>query len=247
MSTNTYQPVDIFCLSYKNEKRRDYITKLFAKQNIPVQFYGGVDYTTDPRIVGRPLDENTKRCWSIMYGHLDMLRLFIEGNKPYGIFCEDDIIVRKDFSKHLPQFIENFKELKLDVLLLGCLCSNPEFTKYANFPERHLVHKTEHPFKYYAYDSNPESCVWGTQMYMLHRDQAKFILDKYSDGYADRTIRDKALVHFSADWTITKEGQKALIYPLVAIEKNDMEYDDAGQGDCRKLCYGIFYSEDVFG
>jgi len=238
--------VDIFCLSYKNEKRKNFITQLFAKQNVSVQFYAGVDYKTDPRIVGRHLEENTERCWSIMYGHLDMLRLFIDGNKPYGIFCEDDIIVRKDFSEHLPKFIANFKELDLDVLLLSCLCSNPDFSKYANFPERPLVNPNEHPFKYYAYDSNPESCVWGTQMYMLHKDQAKFILDKYSDGYADRTIHDKSLVHFSADWTITKEGQKALIYPLVAIEKNDMEYNDSGQEVCRKLCYGIFYSEDVF-
>jgi len=239
--------LDIFCLSYKNAERMARITELFAKQNLSVLFYRGVDYSTDERIVGRPLDQNTKRCWSIMYGHLDMLRLFVESGKPFGIFCEDDIIVRKDFSKCLPHIIENFKELDLDVLLLGNLCMNPDFRKYINFPEIFISDYSVHPFRYYAYDSNPESGVWGTQMYILRRSQAIRLLDQYYYGYADKTLVDKTLVHFSADWTITKGGNKALIYPLVAIENNESEYSDLGQDICRKTNYNLFYSKDIFG
>jgi GR25 family glycosyltransferase involved in LPS biosynthesis len=237
----------IFCLSHKNEKRKNRIAEMFAKQQIGVHFYEGVDYNTDPRIVGRPLDKNTKRSWSIMYGHLDMLRRFAETNAEFGVFCEDDIIVRKDFNKYLPHLIDNFKELKLDVLLLGNLCSNPDFRFCSNFPEMHISDYSIHPFRYYAYDSNPESAVWGTQMYMLHRDQAKYLVLKYSNGYADRTLGDAALVPFSADWTITKEGPKAIIFPLVAIENNELDYEDLGQDHCRKKCYSVFYSEDIFG
>ena len=239
--------LDIFCLSYKNAERMTRITELFANQNLSVRFYGGVDYSTDARIVGRPLDQNTKRCWSIMYGHLDMLRLFVESGKPFGIFCEDDIIVRKDFSKCLPHIIENFKELDLDVMLLGNLCMNPDFRKYINFPEVFISDYSVHPFRYYAYDSNPESGVWGTQMYILKRSQAIRLIDKYYYGYADLTLVDNTLTPFSADWTITKGGRKALIYPLVAIEDNKTEYSDLGQEICRKTNYKLFYSKEIFG
>jgi hypothetical protein len=221
-----------------------------------------------------------------MYGHLDMLRLFLNEGTKFGIFCEDDILIRRDFGDHLPQIVAHFKELELDVLLLGNLCSNPNFRYCSNFPERHYHSTLErsasstleqpasstleqsaplapsqsassapsqsassapYPFKYYAYDSNPESAVWGTQMYMLHRDQAQFLLQKYANGYSDQTIFDKSLVHFSADWTITKEGEKAIIYPLVAIENHEAEYEDQGQNTCRKKCHHLFYSEEIFG
>ena len=179
-----------------------------------------------------------------MYGHLDMLRIFLTSEHEIAIFCEDDILVRKDFGEHLPGIIQNFKELRLDVLLLGCLCSNADFRKYSNFPEKMVSKET--PFSYYGYNSDPASAVWGTQMYMTHRSQAVHLLDKYSrGGYADQTRIDKSLVPFSADWTITKEGEKALIYPLVAIEDASADYEDLGQDHCRKTCYNIFYS-DVF-
>jgi hypothetical protein len=84
-------------------------------------------------------------------------------------------------------------------------------------------------------------------MYLLHRSHAKFLLSKYADGYADRTIKDKSLVHFSADWTLTKEGEKAIIHPLVAIENAEAEYEDKHQDSCRKKCYSIFYSPELFG
>jgi GR25 family glycosyltransferase involved in LPS biosynthesis len=238
--------IEIFCLSFKNDERRKRITELFTKQNLSVRFYEGVDYSTDTRIVGRQLDENTKRCWSIMYGHLDMLQLFVDTGKPVGIFCEDDIIIRKDFSKFLPHIIENFKELSLDVLLLGNLCMNPDFHKYINFPEMFISEYSVHPFRYYAYDSNPESGVWGTQMYVLQRSQAILLLEQYYTEYADRTLEDRTLTPFSADWTITKGGKKALIYPLVAIENNESVYSDLGQDFCRKSNYNLFYSKEIF-
>jgi len=243
MTSNT---VSIFCLSHKNPRRRENLKKIFSERGLHVHFYEGVDQE-DPRIKGRPLDGNTSRAWSIMYGHLDMLRLFLETDSQFGVFCEDDILIRRDFGIHLPQIIENFKELGLDVLLLGNLSSNPEFRNCSNFPERQITNSGSFPFKYYAYDSNPESAVWGTQMYMLHRDQVRFLLDKYANGYSDKTIYDGTLVHFSADWTITKEGTKAIIHPLVAIENYEDAHEDAGQNTCRKLCYQLFYSEEIFG
>ena len=240
--------IAFFCLSYKNPKRRENLRHVFDKMGLSVNFYDGVGID-DPRVNGRQLDTNTTRAWSIMYGHLDMLRLFFETGKEFGVFCEDDILIRRDFGMHLKQIVSHFKELNLDVLLLGLLCSNPNFRHYSNFPEKipNSNIPEDYPFKYYGYNSNPESAVWGTQMYMLHRNQAHFLINKYSNNYADRTITDKSLVHFSADWTITKEGEKAIIFPLVAIENYEAEYEDEGQNTCRKTCYNLFYSNEIFG
>jgi len=239
------ESVGIFCLSHKNAERRERVKQMFQRQHLAVEFYDGVG-PDDPRIQGRPLEKNTQRAWSIMYGHLDMLKLFVQSEKDIGVFCEDDVLIRNDFSKNLGYFVSNFKSLNLDVLLLSCLCSNPNFRFYLNFPECAVEKREEHPFQYYGYNSDPASAVWGTQMYMLHRNQAIFLLQKYAEGYADRTIVDKSLVHFSADWTITKEGEKALIYPLAAIEHYQEEYADAGQNECRKKCFSIFYSEELY-
>jgi len=235
----------IYCLSYNNHGRRNQIRAKFESQGLQVSFYDGVS-PADPRIQGRPLEPNIQRAWSIMYGHLDMLSIFLKSDKEYGIFCEDDILVRNDFGSYLTRIVGHFTEMRLDVLLLGCLCSNPNFYRYSNFPERRISDYSTHPFRYYAYDSNPSSAVWGTQMYMLHRSHAAFLWEKYSDGYADRTIEDKSLVHFSADWTITKEGEKAIIFPLVAIENAEAEYEDEYQGSCRRKCYKLFYSDGLF-
>ena len=241
--------VEIFCLSHNNIKRKERVSKVFADRGLSTHFYDGVG-PDDPRIKDRPLDKNTQRVWSIMYGHLDMLRLFLETGKEIGIFCEDDILIRRDFGANLPQIVEHFKEMRLDVLLLGNLCSNPNFRGCLNFPERPVTTKTQdaaYPFKYYAYDSNPDSAVWGAQMYMLHRAHVHFLHNKYSAGYADRTIYNPSIIPFSADWTLTKEGEKAIIYPLVAIENYEAEYEDEGQNTCRKKCHHLFYSEDIFG
>jgi hypothetical protein len=59
-------------------------------------------------------------------------------------------------------------------------------------------------------------------------------------------VKNACLTPFSADWTITKDGEKALIYPLVAIEDCSVDYSDEGQDHCRKKCYSLFYSEDLF-
>jgi hypothetical protein len=143
--------------------------------------------------------------------------------------------------------LADFKEFNLDVLLLGCLCSNAEFRRYSNFPLLIQKDNTRHPFEYYGYNSDPGSAVWGTQMYMLHRAQAIYLWKKYADGYAETTLFDRSLTPFSSDWTITKDApNKALMFPLVAIENYQEEYADPGKDLCRRKSYRLFYSEDLY-
>ena len=97
---------------------------------------------------------------------------------------------------------------------------------------------------------------------MLSRTQARKIIDKYANGYADdflhlctiktptlsavsrreeqgvadcafemrNGVKDPSAVFppFSADWSITKEGKRCIVYPMLAIEDGLTNYDDGG-------------------
>ena len=229
--------IGFYCLSYEH-KRKEQIEKVFKTLNINAQIYKGVDFN-DVRLQNKKLDPHQKRVWSICYGHLDMIRSFYESGHSYGIFCEDDIIIRKDFIKHLPSIIADFNSMSLDILLLGYLCENPIDT-YSNFP----VKKSDTPpFKYLGYPDE----LWGAQMYLISRAHAHNILAKYYEDYADKTLEDTSIIPFSADWTITKEGHRALIYPLVAIENMNDEQRDYARDRCLTGCYNFSYTKELFG
>jgi GR25 family glycosyltransferase involved in LPS biosynthesis len=226
--------VGFYCLSYKNSGR-ERAESLFAKLNMNVTFYKGVDYD-DIRLRG--LDTNLKKIWSTTYGHLYLIRQFYESDKPYGIICEDDIVIRNDFITHLPTILDDFNSLNLDILLLGYLCEF-EIDTYNNFPTKKI---SRAPFKYLDYPND----TWGTQMYLISKSQAYTILCKYYYGYAEKTLKDKTIEPFSADWTITKTGNRALIYPLVAIEDCKKELEHENHSRAHKNCYTFSYKPELF-
>lgn len=198
----------IYCLSYKNEKRRKNMQNRFDQVGLNVQFYHGVDTETDPRI--KP-DDYTK-CISCMYGHLDMINMFLsDSDKPYGIFCEDDIYLHKDFHKRLDEITSEFTNLNLDVLLLGHLIT------YSPDPNYCLSITQNHRFYNYGEDT------WGTQMYMISRSYAKQLLGRY---YGEVRPSDPP---FSADWTITKDGSRAFLFPMLAVEDGETQIEHYGQ------------------
>jgi hypothetical protein len=226
--------VGFYCLTYKN-KGLAAMKTMFSKMNINCDFYSGVEFTD--RRLELALSDGLKRIWSTCYGHLDMIRIFYESGKEYGIFCEDDIIIRNDFIQTLPDILEDFNKLGLDILMLGYLCEN-YIDRYCNFPT--LL--TREPFKYLGYPND----LWGTQMYMISRAHALRILSKYYYGYAEQTLKNSSLTPFSADWTITKEGQRALMFPLVAIENFKEVYEDVHQTRSHTACYKFTYRPELF-
>ena len=181
--------------------------------------YTGVS-PSDPRI--SPLaDPHTQRCHSCMLGHLDMILNFINNDsRPYGIFCEDDILINSNFSNSIEGIIQDFETQNLDVLLLGYLCS------YIIEAPAQYQNGT---YRYYDYDMH----TWGTQMYMLSRAQAKFLINKYT--CTDAPVKYNP---FSADWTITKEGNKRCVYPMLAIEDGKGTYAD----ECQSTYHALSHS-----
>ena len=233
-----------YCLNYNNEKRKKDMKRRFETLNINCVFSQGVDFA-DKRIsdYSELIDDGTKRVWSCMYGHLDMIHdFYYKTNKDFGIFCEDDIYLHKNLTNYWPRICLDFTSLKLDVLLLGYLLqTNPNDS--SDFAMQRLFINSS-PFTYYSFPDY----VWGTQMYMLSRKHAKYLLDKYGSmsGYAERTITDKSITPFSADWTLTKDGNRAIITPIIVVEDNATDYSNDGQGSFHKKCFDLHFKEKLF-
>jgi GR25 family glycosyltransferase involved in LPS biosynthesis len=217
--------IEFYCLNYNNPERKESMLHRFQSLDISCNFYDGVS-AEDERLKGIPLHGCAFSC---MYGHLDMIyQFYYHTSKPFGIFCEDDLLIHKDFTQCLSKVIEDFPLLKWDVLLLGYLITyNIRENHYHGF---HLVEnesfsKEESLYQYYHYPDE----VWGAQMYMLTRENAKKIIDQYYVGYLEKTLLDNTLTCFSSDYTITKDGNRMLLYPLLVIEDGKKTYDHGGQ------------------
>lgn len=229
--------IDFYCLNFHEERRKKMIEKLEFFQ-IPISFYSGVR-PEDPRIqfVENP---SIKRTASICYGHLDMLTHFVNhSSKPFAIIMEDDILIKKTFTQDIEKAIDVINTNSLDFLLIGFLCSNPIHT-YSNFPEIHTKYSTAE----FCIMGYPDS-TWGAQMYMITRDQARRLIEKYAHGYLEKSLENSAMTPFSADWLLTKDGNRALLYPLRVVENGSMQYEDKGQEQCRILC-GQFTDKTEF-
>ena len=247
--------VDIYCLNFENLQKKEAMIKIFKERNLTDVFFGKGVSSEDPRIFNYSKlinNINTKQIWSCCYGHLDAIHHFlINSPKEFGIFCEDDILITKKFVDYLPKIITLFIENKLDTLLLGYLC-DVDFTGYSNFPEINTSHtsniysQADFPYRLFEYPDN----VWGSQMFMISKKQACMLINKYYYTYAPRTLLDKTLTPFSADWTLTKEGKRALIYPLMVIENEnlDKKYDNTDGGimqkEAHRRCFHFSYSDE---
>ena len=237
------QEYQFYCLSFNNPTRKENMKRIFKTLEIDCIFNEGVD-ENDIRITGRNI---YTKCWSCMYGHLDMISdFYYNSDKQFGIFCEDDIFIHKDLKILIPKIIEDFNIMKLDVLLLGCLLPLKLDTRFNYEYSQFRIKHSSGNYKFHEY---PDS-MWGAQMYMLSRTHAKKLLDKYSfsSGYADKTnhSNDNTLQPFSSDWTLTKDGNRALISPLLVSEDNKTNYEDKHQMVFHKKCFEAIFVPGLF-
>lgn len=225
-----------YCLN-GNPAREPDIKQTFQNLDISCNFYKGVD-KNDPVII--ELAQNNRAIYC-MYGHINMIHdFYYNTDKPYAIICEDDIVIHKNLKNYLTNIIHDFEALELDILLLGYLTNFPIHEKYIGFDlKSNNQHNMGHPYKYHNYPFE----LWGTQMYLLSRKYAKFVLDNYSHplAYMKRTENDKTLPPLSSDWTITKNGNRALLFPMLAFEK----YQD-DKCSTNNYAYTHFYIEAEF-
>lgn len=231
---------EIYCLSFRSE-RRQRMTDLFEKIGVASIAHLSHGVSHDDARLAR---SNYHTAWSCMYGHLDMISDFYHNtNKPYGIFCEDDIAIHSRLSELLPTLIEDFKNAQLDILLMGYLSTFKPSPEIPGF-EKIEFNDTTPGFSFHHYQHSLID-IWGTQMYMISRDYAKWLIDTFSTGYAECSIDNTNMTPFAADWIITKNGRRALITPSIAVEIYENPYEDESQNKFHKISYEVHFDPTV--
>jgi len=221
--------IGFYCLNFY-PSRKPAMQERFSKLNIECEFYGGVTFD-DPRIANH-ITGDSRRIWSYTFGHLDMIQQFVASGKEFGIFCEDDVYINKNLPRLLPAICKHFTECDLDVLLLGYLLQFRVTKDNMNYPL--LIHDdvNENNISFHRFGND----LWGAQMYMYSRKNAIRILEKYTLDYAIQSLHNPSII-FSSDWVLTKDGNRALMAPIMAIEDNSTEYQDGGQRNFHAACF----------
>lgn len=230
--------LSFYCINFNDENRRSKMIERFRNQNINLEFVSPV-YNHDERLNIESIknDDGLKRIWSIMLQHLDSIKHFLSNtNNDYLILCEDDILISKNMIRDLPFIIENFEELKLDVLLLGYLI-HFKLDKNVIHDEFSII-KDTNLYTYYKFPYH----LWGSQMYLISRKHCFFLLNKYTINYALEDLNRP----YNPDWTLTKDGVTAMIYPMIALEEGVTKTDHEEQNNFHKLCFDVNYNENIY-
>ena len=223
------EDVRVYSFSYNNPDRFVRMNERFKTLGISINWVYPV-LTTDSRLT----DVYGSRVHAVMYSHLDMIRKFLSSSASWGVFCEDDIYIRNDFTKTLRQAINGYIRMELDVLLLGYLIPYSPIT--TNINECHS--ELEPTFSFLTYGDN----LWGAQMYLLDRKAAQVLVDKYGNH---TKVEGPFNSPFCSDWTITKFGKRAAIYPMLAVEEGYVNTEHEGQRAFHTICKALNYNVDL--
>lgn len=216
----------------------------FERVGIPLTFVPPV-MSTDPRI---PLEagENkglVRNC-AIMWNHLDMIRTFLSdpAQPEYGLFCEDDIYIRRDLAQLVPLLIALYRAHKIDLFLLGYLEKTAIAAVSMNEPSRFAPASALPDLVVRKYGHHQ----WGAEMYMMDRTHARHLLGLFNEDFARRSVlgRDN-LPPFSPDWTVTKYGHTVLVYPMMAVEEGEVVADDDWHRNFHAECRKAQYDSDI--
>jgi hypothetical protein len=208
----------VYSFSYNNPERKAAMERRFATVGVPLHWVRAIG-ADDPSLHG----DDAPRVTAIMHGHLEMIRIFLEDtDAKYGIFCEDDIFIRKDFKQSIDRAIELYEMQNLDILLLGYLLN---YVPY---------HTPRLGFQALEYGTN----LWGAQMYMMDKRAAQAVYDAFCD-------RSRVSGPYSSDWTITKFGKRAMIYPMIAVETGAVCTSHVGQVNFHRACYELNFDPEI--
>lgn len=197
----------------------------FSTISVPVHMIESIPLT-DSRI---PPTVSNPRMHSMTLGHLRMIHSFLDSSAEFGIFCEDDVFIRKTFTKDIHSAIDAYKRLDISVLLLGYLTNYKASTVHI-----HPYHTAlETPFTYLSINHE----TWGAQMYLMDKKWAAKCVEQFDDY-------TKVSAPYNPDWTITKMPGGACIYPMLAVESGTVNSDHQGQINFHRTCFETNYSPD---
>lgn len=214
--------IPIYILNHKNEERKKRMEKRFKNCNI--NFLKSVNIDANKYNISNEI----ARTWGIMLSHVENIKHFYYmTDAEHGIFCEDDVYIHNDFNNRLKNILIDFKKLDLDILLLSYLLSfHP--SNSGNF-----IYKNSDN-EYYTYNDD----TWGSHMYLISRPYAIYIINKFTIEWA-KYFADKVYV---SDWTITKLGNRALLFPPLGVEEGNVNCEHQGQIEFHKNCKEFLYN-----
>ena len=220
--------VPIYIISC-DEQRKKRMRARFNKLNIKPKFNCFTDISNIESQFNITLTVPDK-C---MLSHMDSIQKFYNSNKPLGIICEDDIYIHKNFNEEIEKIITFINQNNYDIVLLSYLL---------NYKPPNCYHNLITTFdNYTAYDFNKD--LWGTQMYMLTRTYAKYLLDHFPINWKFENINNP----WAADWIITKNGKRAMIYPMIAVEEGERNCAcECGQKIYHRDCKNIQYDSKIY-
>ncbi len=231
----------IYCLSFSQSERRHKMRQRFAELGLLDYVIFNQPISSDDRIIyyylqDRPGDYNNeggRKCASCTLSHLASIKDFAKFGGKYGIFCEDDIHLRKTFIDDIAGIIRGLQQIPAGQepksILLGYLLNTYPVNSDV-FSRRYTLGK----FEAYTCPSD----VWGTQMFMLSRDAAVEIIAKYDKPFKD-SVGTGA---YGADWIYTKQNPRIMLYPMLAVEEGNVATTDIHQILYHRLTYDMHWN-----
>jgi GR25 family glycosyltransferase involved in LPS biosynthesis len=99
-----------------NQDRKIFCEEQFGKQKIEFQFINGFT----PEEVKTPEDDTiTDKEYSLYCKHEEALKKGLETESEFILIFEDDILICPDFMTYYNMFINQFRELEGDLLMIG--------------------------------------------------------------------------------------------------------------------------------
>lgn len=214
-SSTTMDRVGFYCVTFQDDARRVRMEKRFEQHGLFLTFVDPV-LSSDPRLAD--VSDSERRTAAVMLQHMDSLRHFVEEtNYEYCVVCEDDIHLHKEF-RSLLHYVLKSGIRSYDIVLLGYLWHEPIYT--SSF-------QNAKPLTFWKYHNE----LWGSQMYIVTRSHAERLVARY------RMPTLQPSVPYSPDWTITKDGNRALCVPMLAVEEGHVKTTHAGQRDYHRMCH----------
>jgi hypothetical protein len=229
----------IYVVNYKDDERRERMISRAKTVGLDAHFVKPVS-THDTRIKDQPITDAEKRNWSIFFQHVDCMRDFYENTTfDYCIICEDDVFFSRELKNEIPIAIQLYKEAKLDIMLLSYLWPyHIEENNY--FPKIKEMNTYTKEYKIHGYPQD----LWGAHMYMMSRNHAKTLIDRYTHEYALSETQEGR--PFATDWQFTKYGTRGLIVPMLGLEEGEVKTDHQGQIDFHRHVFNFHYRENLF-
>lgn len=225
------EKVSFYCVNFKNEDRRKRILGRFERVGIPIHFVPAVELD-DPRLAVDYVKD--KRIGSNLLGQIDSLKHFVENTtNDFCVVCEDDVMISKNLKEDFKEFIEIYDKFSLNLLLLGYLMGFKLEDCHLDF---HTVVSTDK----YKYKTFPDD-LWGAQMYLVSRKNAIEMVERYQPEF----ILKNPGIPYNPDWTITKYGNRLMVYPMVAVEEGNTQTNSSMHSDYHRHCHNVNYDPDI--